>query len=720
MRRFLFVFGMIFLLVAFAAPFAAAQQTEEGWVRGHTPLSDLTYEEKLSMLGWQPNPDLGHLPRFQSKKSIADVPSHLDWRENGGDFVTGVRNQSDCGSCYAFSGVGAVESAWAIALGMSNPDLDLSEQFIVSCHSLFGCDGGWMTDVLVTARDVGIPDEDCFEYTAADSSCGRKCDGWAKRTLMLESFELVCNEEADTPEEYEAIILALQEGPLTVGFDVYEDFFDYERGIYDGGGMFMGGHGVVIIGYDIDAKYWICKNSWGSSWGESGTFRIEWGESGLGREILLPRTPPCTGDDIYVKTIAPGQDFIRYDNESFLPVMIRVTDDCGRGVAYADVASTINGTAFAMFDDGEHGDAAAADGIFSGNIPAAMIERGPATIQVVVTQPGARGDVLTVNGEFKYAAEVLLIADDNDYPGFELYGRMLKEAGVDYDTWRVVREGRFPTELLDHAPAIVWFTGPGLGTFTDEQETALSAYMDAGGKLLVIGQDMLMNVYDRYMRFSRNYLKIQTYYNDTTPSAVGGVNEEPLTTGIACQLDFPFPNYADTLKLMEGAAPIWRNQEMRTVGLRYPPADAEDMDDIYRLALTSFPLEAMPEVKATEFVTRVMDWFFDDVCLDTDGDTFGFGGACVDVQDCQNDDPEVYPGQPEICDDGKDNDCNGLTDLEDPECEGFADDDDDTAPPLDDDDDDTAPVDDDDDDATDDDDDAADDDDDDNDSGGCA
>ena len=719
MKRFIVLFALCLVLTwavtATADPSApgASQERLEAsglsWASGKTPLSKLSVEQKKAMLGWRPNPTINDLPRFKSKLSMADVPHHLDWREYGGDFITPIRDQSDCGSCYAFSGVGAIEAAWAIKMGLNDPQLNLSEQYIVSCQSIFGCDGGWMTDVLVAARDAGIPDEDCFTYGARDYECNRKCEDWARRTLMLEDFEVVLNEEADTPEEYEAIVMALQEGPVTVGFDVYENFFEYEHGVYGyTSGMLLGGHGVVIIGYDIDAQYWICKNSWGSSFGESGMFRIEWGISGFGREVMLPITPPCTQNDLYLHPVDPGVDFIRYE-QGPLPVALRVTDDCGRGAQYAEVTARYNGQSFMLFDDGAHNDGIAGDGIFWGAVPAAMVTLGPVEIAIEATSPGMTGASMTVYGEVKKPAEVLLIADEGEEDGYLFYGRMLDDIGVDYDLWRVVDQKRFPRDLLAQAHAVIWFTGPALGTFFDAEEVALAAFLDRGGKLMMVGQDLMQNLHDRYYRFARDYLKVKTYFNDTGSKAAGGVPGEPLTEGIACPLTYPFTDYSDTIKVMEGATPIWRNEDLRNMGLRFPMHDAAD--EPYRFAFAAFPLQAMPMFEAKKFTARVMDWFFGDVCLDTDGDGFGYGGSCTDpYQDCENDDAEVFPGAEEICDDGKDNDCNGLVDLDDPACEDFLDDD--TTG-----DDDTAPVDDDDDDDNDDDQVAGDDDDDGDDSG---
>ena len=723
MRLFKFVtlLGVLLLLSSFALADPSAPggsrdrmiQQGNGWLAGHTSVSDLSHEQKLNLLGWRPNPNAHLIPRWQPPKiDKKDLPVHLDWRENGGDFITPVRNQGECGSCYAFSGIGALEGVWSIRLGLDNSQLDLSEQFIVSCHSLFGCDGGWATEVFAAARDYGIPDEACFDYSAYDESCGHMCEDWALRTLGIEGYQMVLDEEADTEEEYLLIIQALQEGPLTVAFDVYEDFFDYEFGVYSGGGMYMGGHAVVLVGYDADSEYWICKNSWGSGWGESGYFRIRWGRSNFGREVMLAQLPPCTNEQIYVRPVIPGQDFVRYAGGD-MPLVVRVASDCMRGLADATVTASVLDLTFPMYDDGMHQDEGVNDGIFGGSVPDDLLNLldGEIEIKITASLPDYTDGEMILRGKQKFPADILIISNDGDREGMDYYGPIMDELGYSYDVWNLEEQKMWPYALINQAQAVFWFTGASLGNFEDFEEESMAGYLDNGGRILISGQDLLMNVYDKHRRFTREYFKVDKYWNDVNYIEVQGIDGEPLTDGLGAAMNFTFTNYTDVIKIMEGAGPIWRNGEGKATGLRYPATDEGAKD--HMVVLSAFPIQTLPADQSQIYLQRVFDWFFADICFDTDGDGYPIGGACEGELDCANDYADTYPGAPEICDDGRDNNCDGLTDLDDPECEGWGEDDD----TVDDDDDDVTDDDVTDDDVTDDDD--VDDDDDDDDDDGC-
>ncbi len=195
----------------------------------------------------------------------------LDWRNtNGRNYITPVRNQRTCGSCWAFSSVACTEAQDAIENDKSNPTMDLSEQALVSCSGAGNCGGGFANSALNYIRDSGIPDETCFPYISGNGYCANRCSDWLKRSVRIQSWQWVSN-------DINSVKTALQTGPVIVSFYVYADFLSYSKGVYRHvTGDLQGIHSVVIVGYQENYQCWIVKNSWGSSWGESGFFRIAW------------------------------------------------------------------------------------------------------------------------------------------------------------------------------------------------------------------------------------------------------------------------------------------------------------------------------------------------------------------------------------------------------------------------------------------------------------
>jgi hypothetical protein len=128
---------------------------------------------------------------------------------------------------------------------------------------------------LDAARDKGVTFEDYFPYTAGDQACNVNAD-WPNHLCKAASWQSLTNNAA-AMKQYIA-----QYGSVTACFYVYQDFFSYGGGVYRhvSGGL-AGGHCVVLVGYDDNQGCWIAKNSWGTGWGESGFFRIGYGECGI-------------------------------------------------------------------------------------------------------------------------------------------------------------------------------------------------------------------------------------------------------------------------------------------------------------------------------------------------------------------------------------------------------------------------------------------------------
>jgi C1A family cysteine protease len=232
-------------------------------------------------------------------KVLEHLPPCWDWRDiDGEDWTTPVKNQYQdiCGSCWAFGSLAGLEVA--IKIWENNPDLDvdLSEQYMLSC-SPGSCDGWYWMNTLNWIKKHGAIPESCFPYEADDTiPCEAKCPEW--RDLLVG-----IDDRARVSSNVSVIQSALIEyGPLPGTMTVYEDFYpDYSGGVYRhtyGDEVF--GHCITIVGYDDtwggeDEGCWICKNSWGTEWGEDGWFRIAYGECKIEKGVYYftgPNYPP--------------------------------------------------------------------------------------------------------------------------------------------------------------------------------------------------------------------------------------------------------------------------------------------------------------------------------------------------------------------------------------------------------------------------------------------
>jgi len=216
------------------------------------------------------------------------LPTHFDWRQqNGYNWMTSVKNQGGCGSCVGFGAVGALEGQLKIQTNNPSWNVDLSEQHLFSCGG-GKCSMGWyLSSALSYLQQYGTPDESCSPYQGRDVVCSTSCSDWQSRAYKIASWNWVTNEPA-------AIEAALQNGPLLARFDVYSDFISYfssyPTGVYHRtSNTLAGGHAIAIVGYDSIERYWIVKNSWGANWGESGYFRIGFGEAGIEQWVASVR-----------------------------------------------------------------------------------------------------------------------------------------------------------------------------------------------------------------------------------------------------------------------------------------------------------------------------------------------------------------------------------------------------------------------------------------------
>ncbi|XP_050225494.1 vignain [Mercurialis annua] len=203
--------------------------------------------------------------------NVDSVPTSVDWRKKGA--VTAVKDQGQCGSCWAFSTVVAVEGINQIK---TNKLVSLSEQELVDCdiEQNQGCNGGLMDIAFeFIQRKGGITTEINYPYEAEDGTCNTSKEN--APVVSIDGHENV-------PENDEAALLkAVINQPVSVAIDAGgSDFQFYSEGVFTGSCGTELNHGVAVVGYGttIDgSKYWIVKNSWGAEWGEKGYIRMERG-----------------------------------------------------------------------------------------------------------------------------------------------------------------------------------------------------------------------------------------------------------------------------------------------------------------------------------------------------------------------------------------------------------------------------------------------------------
>eukprot|EP00486_Rosalina_sp_Unknown_P006161 CAMPEP_0201571220 /NCGR_PEP_ID=MMETSP0190_2-20130828/13886_1 /ASSEMBLY_ACC=CAM_ASM_000263 /TAXON_ID=37353 /ORGANISM="Rosalina sp." /LENGTH=349 /DNA_ID=CAMNT_0047995633 /DNA_START=164 /DNA_END=1213 /DNA_ORIENTATION=+ len=194
-----------------------------------------------------------------------NAPASVDWTTKG--VVTPVKNQGQCGSCWAFSTTGSLECDYAIQKGTLN---SLSEQQLVDCAPVtdgcLGCNGGQMDGAFkYVEKEGGLCSEKEYAYTAKNgackaSSCGTKYNANSGYTDV-------------TPKSSTSLMEAAAEGCVSVAIEADQTAFQYySSGVLTGNCGTNLDHGVLVVGYGTSGSndYWKVKNSWGESWGEKG------------------------------------------------------------------------------------------------------------------------------------------------------------------------------------------------------------------------------------------------------------------------------------------------------------------------------------------------------------------------------------------------------------------------------------------------------------------
>jgi putative hemolysin len=281
-------------------------------------------------------------PGQLSQTDASALPASFDWRSyNGGDWMTPVKNQGICGSCWAFSAAGVAEAVSNIAANNPNLDLNLAEQYLISgCSGAGNCNGGSKGVALAFIRSSGIPDEACFPYLdggsngctytdiscdstlctyhsgsqCSDYVCANRCSDWASRLYKIQSSAWLGSLTVDAMRQ-----ALIDHGPLAVSMNMLTGSFDGNN-IYHCSSNTTTNHAVSVVGYNQSGSYWIVKNSWGTSWNgsEHGYFKVAYDNCLIQTSVyyavgISPTNPVPTISSInpITKTVG-GESFTLY------------------------------------------------------------------------------------------------------------------------------------------------------------------------------------------------------------------------------------------------------------------------------------------------------------------------------------------------------------------------------------------------------------------------
>jgi len=266
---------------------------------GLNKFSDMTPEEQKKYRGKLVRPETvippphnqdGQSRRLEEVDPFEGLPRSVNWNDQG--IITSVKDQGSCGSCTMFA-TGALVESW---LKTQGTDADVSEQQLVDCTYYFynnlGCNGGWNynnMDYLVSHK---LRTESSYRYKERTQVC---------RTALFGKYQV--NDYGFVPTySMRNLIDQLSRSPVAIGLYASDAFLSYSSGVFDHttcSDSDIPNHAVLAYGYDLDATppYLMLKNSWGTSWGEAGHFKLSF-------DYVDASNGPCNmlvdNDNVYI------------------------------------------------------------------------------------------------------------------------------------------------------------------------------------------------------------------------------------------------------------------------------------------------------------------------------------------------------------------------------------------------------------------------------------
>ena len=230
-------------------------------------------QQKLVMPSPMQWPDAPSNPVQTMDLPAAPTDSYFNWHNvDGNDWMTPPRNQKSCGSCFVFGSIAALESQLKVTTDNPLLDIDLSEQAVIACIPVGSCaTGGIAEEVGLRLQMYGVPDEACYPYLAEEGNCSDVCTDWKERRVLVESVNISVIPWTE-PKLKAQLVLT----PIVAQMQVFSDFNGYKSGVYSRSETAEPGgwHIVTLVGWDDSDFSWIVRNSWGSTWGDGGYFKI--------------------------------------------------------------------------------------------------------------------------------------------------------------------------------------------------------------------------------------------------------------------------------------------------------------------------------------------------------------------------------------------------------------------------------------------------------------
>jgi cathepsin B len=233
------------------------------------------------------------IPVFDYEGIESTVPANFNSSEQWPGCVHPIRDQGHCGSCWAFAASESLSDRFCIA---SNGSINvvLSPQYLLSCNNILnhGCNGGTPLFSWWFITSDGLVTDSCLPYASYSGTNPITCKSFTQCNdgTPIKKYYGLKDSTVKLPNPTSIQANILQYGPVEAAFTVYQDFMYYSSGIYTHtSGSALGGHAVKIIGWGNEngQNYWIVANSWGTSWGLDGFFKIAFGQCGIDSGVVV-------------------------------------------------------------------------------------------------------------------------------------------------------------------------------------------------------------------------------------------------------------------------------------------------------------------------------------------------------------------------------------------------------------------------------------------------